>query len=311
MKKIGNQRNSSVKHSYVAINMRDEQLCLAQVSHQTGLKPSVEMWLYGSVAANQLQAGLEKIKKKLHLQKQPCTSILPSRAYRVLVIDPLDVPEEEQELAIKWHMQELLNKPVDEMTVSLIQRPKGLDKKQKQSVVVADDQRLARYIEPLHQASLNLQVVDIEEMAQRNIACLLDEDKFGVAVVVVGRNHSLITISRGGELFFSRRIMVGETQLRNADQAQGQIDQLLIEVQRSLDFYSANLRQSVLGKVYFSENVESLVELFEQAKKNITAKLAVLHLADLFNLKEQKLSWSPIGFYTLGAALREVDNATA
>jgi len=49
-------------------------------------------------------------------------------------------------------------------------------------------------------------------MAQRNLASILPEDVSGVAMLTLTETRGLITITRQGELFLSRRLDLGLAQ---------------------------------------------------------------------------------------------------
>ncbi len=69
----------------------------------------------------------------------------------------------------------------------------------------------------------------------RNITARLPEDEAGVAFVYLTRERGLLIITRQSTLYFARTLDMGHTSFLEGDAVQ--YDRLVLEVQRSLDYY--------------------------------------------------------------------------
>jgi MSHA biogenesis protein MshI len=122
--------------------------------------------------------------------------------------------------------------------------------------VVARRGKVLQLIDLLTSVGLELDIIDIPEMALRNLAARLPEDGAGVALIAFDRGHGLMTVTRQGALYFSRRLDCGSDRLAEAGEAgsitptlEGLLDSLTIEIQRSLDFYERHFSQAAIAGI--------------------------------------------------------------
>ena len=157
----------------------------------------------------------------------------------------------------------------------------------------------------------------------RNISALLPEDEQGIAMLHLTRNNGLITVTRQSTLYLARSIGIGINQLRafkenenkeekieddfgSTSQYANALENIMLEVQRSLDYYerhSSNPPISTLVITPIQEELPGFVEYF--MSKNLGLQVNVL---DLNSVIECDRSVSTIlqtrCLFTIGAALR-------
>ncbi len=118
-----------------------------------------------------------------------------------------DVDRPEWRDALKWRVRDLLDFPVEEAVVDAF--PVGLEVPGEgpQAFVVAARRELVRQrVTAAGEAGLDLRYVDVPDLAQRNLSRLLPEPSYGTCLVVLDELCPLISITKGGELCFSRQI---------------------------------------------------------------------------------------------------------
>jgi len=76
-------------------------------------------------------------------------------------------------------------------------------------VVVARAATVKKRIEQLEQSGVNLEVIDIPELAMRNIAARLPEDKTGLVTLYFSTHQCLITLTHQATLYLTRTIDFG------------------------------------------------------------------------------------------------------
>src|SRR6185312_4544723 len=83
-------------------------------------------------------------------------------------------------------------------------------------------------------AKIPLGVIDIPEMAQRNIAAYFEPEGRGVALLSFDADGGLLTVSHAGELYLSRRIDITLSQLQDADEQvrHASFERITLELQR-------------------------------------------------------------------------------
>ena len=168
----------------------------------------------------------------------PVSLVLSPGDYQLLPIDAPPVPPQEMKMAVRWRIKDLIDFPVDDATVDVIRLDAGqADPGSKLLAVVAHNQVLKRYVELAERAKLRLATIDIPELAQRNLAALLEIPDHVLALLSFTPLGGLLTLTRNGMLCFYRRIEFSAQALSSldADRARLAFDRLALELQRSLD----------------------------------------------------------------------------
>jgi MSHA biogenesis protein MshI len=154
-----------------------------------------------------------------------------------------------------------------------------------------------------------LRVIEIPEMAQRNLAALFETDQRAVAVLSFGDEGGLLTFTANGELYLSRRMEVTLEQLLGSSaEAKDQLfERIALELQRSLDHFDRQHNNVPLARVMLAPLPEE-IGLAEYLAGNLSAKVERINLGDYLDfhpvpeLREaglQNMHWQ-----SLGVALR-------
>ena len=146
----------------------------------------------------------------------------------------------------------------------------------------------------------------------RNITTYLPENEAGVAMIYLTREHGLIVIVRQSTLYFARALDIGYEYLVQGDspelssESNPAFDRLVLEVQRSLDYYDRYFAQpSVAGLVLAPTEipVPGLDEYLNQSLGLSVRHLDITEFVDVdtdLTMVQQAHCLSAIG-----AALRE------
>ncbi|MGE5470338.1 MAG: hypothetical protein ACM3X0_06015 [Bacteroidota bacterium] len=176
-------------------------------------------------------------------------------------------------------------------------------------VVAARRSVVAGRIAPFEAAHLPLAVVDIPEMAQRNVAALFEEENRGIACIAFDDTAALLTVTFHGELYASRRIEVALSQLVAADdERRGQLfERVALEAQRTLDSFDRQYSFMSVSKLLVAPRPE-LVGFMEALAANLYIPLEVMDLSRVLEFAAD----SPLAqaaeqsrlLYAIGAVLR-------
>jgi MSHA biogenesis protein MshI len=139
--------------------------------------------------------------------------MLRPEQYQLLQIDAPAVAPEELRAAARYQIKELLDTHVDDVTLDVMRVGDGQQKSAGQLFVVAAANSLLRGVLDLAaQMHWTVQVIDIQDNAQRNLQTLLASqdggrtDRATAALVMADSGQALLTISASEELFYSRRL---------------------------------------------------------------------------------------------------------
>jgi MSHA biogenesis protein MshI len=203
---------------------------------------------------NVTSAALEKIVRELRLGSFQFTTLLAPDEYQILMVDAPNVPEEELRTAIRYRIKDSLSYRVDDATVDVLQIPgskTSANRPQALYAVAASNDTIQKCIGLFESAKINLSVIDIPEMAQRNIAALFETPERGLALLTFDERGGLLTFTCDGELYLSRRLEITAGQLQDASESMRQqyLDRVELEVQRSLDYFDRQFHQISLNRL--------------------------------------------------------------
>jgi MSHA biogenesis protein MshI len=181
--------------------------------------------------------------------------------------------------------------------------------------VVGRSEAIHRHVEDLDAAKCPLEVVDVPELAQRNIAELVEEEGRGMALLSFDDSGGLLTFTYLGELYATRHIDIPLSALQAADSEQRQryFDRIALELQRSFDNFERQFSHISLSKLMLAALPDE-VNLEAYLSSNLYIPVSTLNLSDVFDfsrLPEVSQEQRQRCYYALGAALRDESAGSA
>lgn len=256
-------------------------------------------------------SALEKIRKEAQLDGARFTTLLSPNEYQILMVDAPNVPVDELKTAIRWKIKDSLSYHVDDATIDVLQIPTnkyGGDRPQSLYAIAASNETIRKRIALFEKAKIDLDVIDIPEMAQRNIASLFEAEARGLAMLTFDDEGGLLTITCDGELFLARRIEITLGQLQDADEnlRQQYLDRVELEVQRSLDYFDRQFHHIPVNRMLVC--VPEAMQLEQMLNSNLGLPVERLDLSQVMDIiAVPELADSEYACHALsvlGAALR-------
>ena len=239
-------------------------------------------------------------------------TLLNHGEYQLLNVDAPNVPAAELKSAVRWRLKDTLGYPPEDAALDVLQIPKGgvsTERAQSLYVVAAKNSLIKKRISLFEDAKLELNVIDIPEMAQRNIAALYESEGRGLALLAFDETGGLLTFTGGSELYLARRIEISLGQLQDADEnlRQQAYDRLELELQRSMDAFDRNFNHTAVNRLVVAAPVAS--GLIAKLRENMYVPVERVDLSQVLDLSEVPELLNEEAqldaFYALGAALRE------
>ena len=187
-------------------------------------------------------------------QDQTCSLVLHPAYYQLQLIDDPNVEKEELDQAVRWKTKDLLNFPLDQAALDYFPLPKDAYRGRQNRLYVAALQKsiLQSLAEPLEEAGLELDCIEIAELALHNLASRINHETGGLAVLQLFGGESFINMVEDGQVYLTRRGEQGLEQFLNGGNPQAFLDSLMLELQRSLDFYESQLGKGIITHLYYS-----------------------------------------------------------
>jgi MSHA biogenesis protein MshI len=228
------------------------------------------------------RATLGRLRRELKLDRYRCTTLLGSGEYQLLQVEAPNVPREEAKIAVRWRIKDLIDYPVDAATVDAVFVPAAGGAAARGSqmfVVAARNERLAATVAPFSDAGIPLEVIDIPELAQRNVARHFEEEGRGLALLAFDDSGGLLTFTSGGELYQYRRIDIPVASIAgaSAEHRQGLYDRVVLELQRSLDHFDRQFGHIPVARVVVTP-VPGAEDMRDYLAAHLDVPVAVLDL---------------------------------
>jgi MSHA biogenesis protein MshI len=173
--------------------------------------------------------------------------------------------------------------------------------------VAAKNETVRAQIAQFERAQIALQVIDIPETAQRNIAQLYETANRGIGMLTFDGAGGLFTLSFEGELYLARRLDLTWSQLVSSPESQRQayFERIGVELQRSLDHFERQYRDIALSELLLGPMPEE-IGLLAFLSSQLYLPLRQINLADALEFVGADMGvnqqWQL--FHVLGAALR-------
>ena len=257
---------------------------VSKIRHVPGEPASLENCAYRSSDMSMQAKVLSGLVDEMGVAGTACTHVLQPGEYNLLLVEAPDVEADELKSAVRWRIKDLIDFHIDDAMIDVFDipgQPHSGNRPTMMYVVAAQSSLIQKRVEMIHSAGLDLSVIDIPELAQRNISSLLPEDVNGVALLTFSENTGLITLCRQSVLYLTRMLDVGSASLFgniDPDTRQRGFDTVVLEVQRSLDYFESHFAQAPIKSVVISAEGQDMGDLINYLNENLGISSRVLDL---------------------------------
>jgi MSHA biogenesis protein MshI len=298
----------------LAVAIEPEAIKFAHVLHAEGERPqATDWWSVAGPPAD--QAGLLQVSAKEHgLARASCTTLLEPADYQILLVEPPNVPADELKAAIRWKIKDLIEYHIDDATIDVFEvRAEGEAKGSAKAMyaVAAPNEVVQKRIALFEDARVPLRIIDIPEMAQRNVAALFESKDKATAMLAFSPWGGLLTISLHGELLLTRRLEVTSVQLGQREHGSHYRERVAIEITRSLDIFDRQRLSAGVGEVLLAPLPQDPeLEQFLRDRLYVpVAAVALTKVMDFGRGGEPTPQEQSEYFHLFGAALRAEEKA--
>lgn len=247
---------SKLEPGWLAVRFRSNGLDLAHVRRAGTGKPVITRCETHGLQWQDSDA-LLRLRREAALDRYSVTTLLGASEYHLLQVDAPNVPQNELKGAIRWRVKDLIDFHVDDAMIDVFDVPferSDAGHGHPMYVVVARNDAIASRVSLFEAAKIPLSVIDIPEMAARNIAALFDRRGQANALLVFGEESGSLTFTYRGELCLTRRIDTTAGDLRDADDEirTRAFERVRLELQRSLDYFDRQFHYLTIGALLLS-----------------------------------------------------------
>jgi len=276
---FGNKKRAE---GLVGLSITDQRIALAHITRKRDdvfLENCVRRGIADGSSARQQ---LADIVVEAGLAGAQCSCVLAPRDYNIYLVEAPQVADDEVSAAVRWKIKDLLDMPVDQAVIDVFALPEDAFQGRSKMVyaVAASRTSVEQLIDTVDRAGLDLQTIDIPELAMRNISSHVMDDRNGLAFVSLKESGSTMNVSRDGKLYLTRKIntLVGPDALLQDDWEMVR-DRLALEIQRSLDYYESQMGQNPVSQIMIAPRLKDTESMMNSLGEALAAPVGVLDYA--------------------------------
>lgn len=245
-----------------------------------------------SVENNQWQDALALVLDKLPKQCQLHLVLSPDN-YQIIQLDKPVIADNEMLQALPWLVKDLVEIAPEEMVVDYLELPEIIAQPKKINVVISRLANLKAIVQLIEQQHKTIISIKPEEWL---LAGQLEQSAQPTMLVVHQPGEELlIQIVRAGIVYFSRRARgfnrlseISAAELRNE-----LLDNLLLELQRSMDYFESQLKQPPVRDIRLVVNqANTMIELLQSNGYSRTDVLEFKPLPDNLHATDVTPYWA-------------------
>jgi MSHA biogenesis protein MshI len=297
-------KNKKTTNGVLGIETGPEGIALAHVLRTQGQPVQLLRCVFRPVLPADQPAELKNMVAEFGLAGMPVNLLLHPALYQMLLLDCPDVPANELRDAMRWKVKEQISEPIEHVLVDAFALPADAYRGRSRMAycTVLANTYVNEWLHMLAHAGLNLQNIDITEMAFRNLGLLAGAEGLNLALLRLRSSEGLITVQQGADLYMARRIEQGLTQ------ASEDFAAITLEIQRSLDYFESQLGKGYISRLLLMPMKRDGAQALKALSGGLAVNLQALNLRDLFvgqaaaEIDEQQQAYC---FSVVGAALRQ------
>lgn len=266
----------------VGLVVNAEQLAIVHVVDKDGLPFIQQCETWGMDSPISDPEFITKHIKNMGLDGLQCSAVMNPDQYSIHLVEAPDVEPGELRAAVRWKLKDLLDMKIEEAAIDIFEVPEDAYRGRKMVyVVAARKSRIQEVVGNITDAGLELAIIDVPELAMKNVSnCYLDDSK-GIAFMDLRRTGSTINITRENALYLTRRINTQlDAHVMESAEWGTLKDRLVLEIQRSLDYYESQMGQGRIDRVVIAHREKDTDGMLAALNEMLTAEVSVLDLTE-------------------------------
>ncbi|NOX09776.1 MAG: pilus assembly protein PilM [Gammaproteobacteria bacterium] len=293
----------------IGISLQQNNICMVSLSDIHLEKPCINFATHKAyLSQKDQQQALQVLIQEQALTNPVCYTVLESENYQLINMQAPNLPDDELQQAMRWQIKSMIDYSPDDAVIDIFDMPNKYnndDQKKMLYVVSAKKETIEERSNLINNNKLALQVIDIEELALRNICTLFPQHKTGMIYLNIEATHSTIIIVKEGLLYLARTLNFGLDSINNSmDINQSNNDSLntiILEIQRSTDYYESHYGQAPCQNLLISPIKIHKPELIEYLSSILNINIMAFDINKVFTCntaiadEEQSLYITAIG----------------
>jgi MSHA biogenesis protein MshI len=237
----------------------------------------------------------------------PISGVLDAADYELLYIEAPEVLPAEFKAAVRWRLKGVIDFPVEDAVLDVFDMPEQPHRtgEKMMYVVAAKRPAVERQAALLKAAARRFDVIDIPELALRNLAALLPEAEEGLIFLWLKDKSAQLIVIKQTTLYFARHVRLSGNDTADSDADLADVDAIALEVQRSTDYFESQYQQVPPTNLIIAPHGDRSGRLAQALAKHTSMHVQSLDLKRALDLAPGLDPSDRCSLLAIGAALRE------
>lgn len=207
-----------------------------------------------------------------------CSVILHASSYQMLLVEAPPVDELELAAALQWKIKDLLQTPIEDSVVDGFLLPDDAYRgRQKMAYAVATCRSdLQSLVDTLNDSGAEVDRVELPELVLLRLMTDYPREEQTEMVIVIGKQRGFLAVLADQAIYLSRTIDLGDELLAGGASA-GQIDNFILEIQRSRDYFESQIGKGVVGRMLLAPLNSDVSVLVDAIADRLGTKVEVIN----------------------------------
>ena len=237
-------------------------------------------------------------------------AVLGPNDYQLLLVEAPDVLPAEMRAAVRWRLKDAIDFPVDEAVVDVFEIPEQVRRTGSKMMYAIAARRAAveRKVAMLRPVGRSFDVIDIPELALRNLAALLPEAADGLILLWHRKGSAQILVVKQATLYLARQVHYAPGLAGPGQAGPGalpDVDAIALEMQRSMDYFESHYEQAPIRHLVIAPGGDVAQRLAAALGTETAMRTAVIDVSGALELSASIDIADPMSLLALGAALRD------
>jgi MSHA biogenesis protein MshI len=233
------------------------------------------------------------------------SSVLDSADYQLVQVESPGVLPAELKAAVRWRLKDAIDFPIGDAVIDVFDMPEPARRTGAKMMyaVAAKPQAVARQAAGLQAAARRFDVIDIPELALRNLAALLPEAAEGLMLLWLEESWAQVLVIKQTTLYLTRHVHFAG--IRTDQGGQPDVEAIALEIQRSMDYFESHYDQAPLRHLIVAPCNESTGRFTQALARETSMRTESIDLRRALEVAPGVEAADRRSLLAIGAALRD------
>ena len=235
------------------------------------------------------------------------SSVLDPSDYELIQVESPDVLPAELKAAVRWRLKDVIGFPLEDAVVDVFDmaEPARRTSTKMMYAIAAKRQALARQAALLKAGGRRFDVIDIPELALRNLVALLPEASDGLILLWLDKNSAQVLVFKDTTLYLARQVQFAGADAAGANPRLPNVEAIALELQRSMDYFERHYDQAPLRHLIIAPRDEHSDRIARALAPETSMRIQSIDLTRALDLAPGLDPTDRRSLLAIGAALRE------